>query len=251
LLSPAACFRSKRDLEMREALAFLTSFPGARRPSDRSLRWFPLVGFLLGLALGGLWWATSRIWPLPVAAAIVVVADLGFTGMLHLDGLADSADGLLPHLSLEQRLAVMREPTVGAFGVGAVVLVLLSRWIALASLRPAPLLIAALWCVSRTAMAGTVERAPYARAEAGLATAFMGSRLPLLFCGVLVILAAGVASLWSVPAGPVAVVSSLGGFGLVMAFAVKRIGGFTGDVLGAAGMIGETVGLVVAVAKWS
>jgi adenosylcobinamide-GDP ribazoletransferase len=250
LLSPVACFPSKRFREMREALAFLTPFPGARRPSARSLRWFPLVGFLLGLALGGLWWATSRIWPLPVAAAIVVVADLCCTGMLHLDGLADSADGLLPHLSLERRLAVMREPAVGAFGVGAVVMVVLGRWAVLASLRPAPLLVAALWCVSRTAMAGTVERVPYARADAGLASAFMGSRLSLLFIGVVVVLAAGVASIWSLPAGPVAVVGSLGAFGLVVAFAVKRIGGFTGDVLGAAGMIGETVGLVVAVAKW-
>jgi adenosylcobinamide-GDP ribazoletransferase len=178
------------------------------------------------------------------------MADLGLTGMLHLDGLADAADGLLPHLTTERRLAVMRDPTVGAFGVGVVVVVLLARWVVFATLHPAPLLVAALWCVSRTAMAGTIGHLPYARAETGLASAFMGSRLPWLFVGTVMVLAAVVAGLWSVPAGPVAVVGSLGAFGLIATFAMRRIGGFTGDVLGAAGMIGETVGLVVAAAKW-
>ena len=85
---------------MRAALAFLTPWPGARLPTPRALRWFPLVGALLGFVLGGLWWVTAKAWPLPVAAAIVVVADLALTGMLHLDGLADCADGMLPHLTL-------------------------------------------------------------------------------------------------------------------------------------------------------
>jgi adenosylcobinamide-GDP ribazoletransferase len=235
---------------VRAALAFLTPFPGARRPSPHALRFFPLVGLLLGAILGGLWWATARIWPLPVAALIVVLADLGLTGMLHLDGLADAADGLLPHLSPERRLAVMREPTIGAFGVGAVAIVLLSRWVVFASLRPAPLLVIALWTVSRTAMAGVVGRIPYPRAESGLASAFIGTPVPLLLIGVVVLVAAAVAGLWSVPAGPVAVGCSLGAFGLVLVLAMRRIGGFTGDVLGAAGMIGESVGLIVAAAKW-
>ena len=165
---------------MRAALAFLTPFPGARQPTPRALRWFPLVGALLGLALGGLWWATAKIWPLPVAAFIVVLADLALTGMLHLDGLADTADGLLPHLSRPRRLEVMREPTVGSFGVGAVVVILLGRFAVFATLRPAPLLVAALWCVSRTAMAAVVDRVPYARREHGLPGAFMGAPLPVL-----------------------------------------------------------------------
>jgi adenosylcobinamide-GDP ribazoletransferase len=235
---------------VRAALAFLTPFPGARRPTPQALRWFPLVGAVLGIALGGLWWATAKIWPLPVAAVIVVVADLGLTGMLHLDGLADSADGLLPHLTRARRLEVMREPTVGAFGVGAVVLVLLGRFAVFATLRPAPLLVAALWCASRTAMAAVVDRVPYARPESGLASLFMGSPVPALAVGVVVIAAGALAGAWAVPAGPVAVVSSLLVFGAVVVWARWRIGGFTGDVLGAAGMVAETVGLVVAAARW-
>jgi adenosylcobinamide-GDP ribazoletransferase len=236
---------------MRAALAFLTAVPGARPPSDRTLRWFPAVGALVGIALGGLWWGAAKIWPLPVAAVIVVVADLGLTGMLHLDGLADSADGLLPHLSRERRLEVMRDPTVGAFGVGAAVIVLLGRWAVFATVRPAPLLVAALWCVSRTSMATVVNRLTYARPESGLASAFSGQRLPALAVGVVIGAAAVVAGLWAVPAGPVAVVVCLVGFAAVVLLAQRRIGGFTGDVLGAAGLVGETVGLLVAAARWA
>jgi adenosylcobinamide-GDP ribazoletransferase len=235
---------------MRAALAFLTPFPGARVPSERSLPWFPLVGALIGITLGGLWWATAKVWPLPVAALIVVTADLGLTGMLHLDGLADSADGLLPHLSQERRLEVMREPTVGAFGIGAVVVVLLGRFAVFATLRPAPLLVAGLWCASRAAMATVVGRVPYARPEGGLASAFIGAPLPVAVTALSVAAAAALASGWAVPAGPVAVASSVVLFGAVVLWARWRIGGFTGDVLGAAGLIGETVGLVVAAARW-
>jgi adenosylcobinamide-GDP ribazoletransferase len=235
---------------MRAALSFLTAFPGARVPTARSLRWFPIVGALVGLALGGLWWATAKVWPWSIAAVIVVVADLALTGMLHFDGLADSADGLLPHLTRERRLQVMREPTVGAFGVVTVVIVLIGRWAVLAVVRPAPLLLAALWCVSRSGMAATVDRMQYARADVGLASAFQGARLPAGAAVVAVGGSAAVAAAWSVPAGPVAVAACVIGFLAVLALAQHRIGGYTGDVLGAAGVVGETVGLLVAAARW-
>lgn len=242
---------------LRQALAFLTPFPGARRPSPRALRWFPAVGAAIGAVLGLLWWATARIWPLPVAAVIVVIADLGLTGMLHLDGLADSADGLLPQLSKERRLQVMREPAVGAFGVGAVVVVLLARWVALSTLRPTAwttLLVAALWCASRTSMAIVVGRISYARPEAGpdagLAAAFLGDRLPWWAAGIAVVGAVAAAGVWALPAGPVCVVVGLCAFAAVVWLGVRRVGGFTGDVLGAAGIVGETVGLLVAAARW-
>src|SRR5579863_305959 len=134
---------------MSEALAFLTCLGGARRPSRTALHWFPVVGVLLGLALGALWRETSLVWAPGVAAALVVAADLAITGLLHLDGLVDAADGLLPHMTRDRRLAVMRQPDAGAFGVGVAGAVLLARWAAISSLRPSPLLLGALWCFSR------------------------------------------------------------------------------------------------------
>ncbi len=104
---------------MRAAVAFLTPFGGARPPNATTLDWFPVVGACLGLALGGLWWAATRAWPSPVAAALIVAADLVLTGMLHFDGLIDSADGLLAPLTPARRLEVMADPRAGAFGVTA------------------------------------------------------------------------------------------------------------------------------------
>jgi adenosylcobinamide-GDP ribazoletransferase len=232
---------------MRRALSFLTPLGGAVAPSPAALAWFPVVGALLGLALGGVWWLADRLWAAPVAAAVVVAADLALTGMLHFDGLVDSADGLLPPLERSRRLEVMADPAAGAFGVGTAVVVLLLRWASLAALAPAPWLLAALWCTSRLAMALVADTAPYAR-PGGLAGAFLepGARghpeLGALLAGVLVVLAGG--------DGLAGVVALIVVASAVVALAARRLGGFTGDVLGAVGIVGETAGLLAAAARW-
>jgi len=91
----------------RAALAFLTPIGGAADPTPGAVAWFPVVGAGLGGLLGYLWWLTEHIWPVGVAAALVLTADLALTGLLHFDGLVDSADGLLPHLTRVRRLDVM------------------------------------------------------------------------------------------------------------------------------------------------
>ena len=180
----------------------------------------------------------------------MLVADLTLTGMLHIDGLADSADGLLPHHNgTARRLEVMAAPDVGAFGVAVVVVVLLLRFAALASQPVSVLLVAGLWCGSRTVMAVGARAFPYARAEGGLASAFTGGDWrPSRFCGLVAAVALG--ALADGLRTGIAVGACIAA-GLVVLFAARRrIGGYTGDVLGAAGIIGETVGLLVAAAKW-
>ena len=232
---------------MRRALAFLTPFGGAAVPSPSALSWFPVVGAGMGLTLGAIWWAADRLWAAPVAAAVVVAADLALTGMLHFDGLVDSADGLLPPLDPSRRLEVMADPAAGAFGVGVAGVVLLLRWTSLAALAPSPVRLGALWCASRLAMAEFARAVPYAR-PAGLATAFLQPgphRLPIagLVLGALLTAFGGGDAVVGVA------VLGIGAAGVV-ALAVRRLGGFTGDVLGAAGMVGETVGLLAAAARW-
>jgi adenosylcobinamide-GDP ribazoletransferase len=231
---------------MRRAIAFLTPLGGATAPAPAALAWFPVVGAALGLALGGVWWLADRLWAAPVAAAVVVAADLALTGMLHFDGLVDSADGLLPPLERERRLEVMADPAAGAFGVGVAAVVLLLRWASLAALTPAPWLLAALWCASRFVMADVARTVPYAR-PSGLASAFLApGRRPL---GAAILLGAGLVGLGQGDA--VAGVAVLGiAAGGVVRLARRRLGGFTGDVLGAAGMVGETAGLLAAAARW-
>ncbi len=231
----------------RSALAFLTPFGGAQPPQPAALAWFPAVGLGLGGALGGLWWGLDKTWPAPVAAAIVVAADLAATGMLHVDGLADCGDGLLAHLPRERRLSVMAEPQVGAFGVITVGATLLARFAALSALRPSPRLLAGLWCLSRSAMALTVRSQPYARPEGGLASGFAGNTKTLApgFAA-----AAGLLLSQKPKRGLAAFLAATAAAGGTVALARRRLGGYTGDVLGAAGVMGETAGLLVAAAKW-
>ncbi|MCU1428359.1 MAG: cobS [Actinomycetia bacterium] len=232
---------------MREAIALLTTLGGAAPLTSRALRWFPLAGALAGALLGGCWWAAGKWWAPAVAAAIVVAADLALTGMLHVDGLADSADGLLPHLTRERRLDVMRAPDIGAFGVAVVGGALLCEFAALASIRPSVLLLVGLWCAARSLTASVPAFVPYARTD-GIASTLLehAPRWPV----VGVVPAAALAALGTGRGGFAAVLAgTLAGAGVV-ALARRRVGGFTGDVLGAAIVVTEVVGLVVAAAKW-
>lgn len=232
-----------------QALCFLTPVGGAVTPTPAALPWFPIVGAGLGLVVGGVWWLAAQIWAAPMAAAVVVAVDLGLTGMLHLDGLVDAADGLLPPLDRQRRLDVMADPRAGAFGVGAAVSLLLLRWSALASLKPSVPLLGALWCGSRFLMSAAATRMRYAR-PGGLAQAFVGGgRAAFPVAGAV----AGAALLAVGPArGLVAVPFLALASAAILGIADRRIGGFTGDVLGAAGMVGETVGLlaVAGLRRW-
>ncbi|MGI8753702.1 MAG: adenosylcobinamide-GDP ribazoletransferase [Acidimicrobiales bacterium] len=225
-----------------------------RPPEPATLRWFPVVGATVGLVVGAVWWGAGQLWPPLVAAVIAVIADLALTGMLHVDGLADSADGLLAPMGRTRRLEVMATPDVGAFGATVVAVVLLARVAGLDATKPAPLLIAGLWCASRTLMAAAVTELPYARPDRGLASAFRGARtgpagrVALMGGGVAAALVLAFAGS-GVP-GVVAVTVAAAAGIAVLGFAHRRLGGYTGDVLGAAGLIAESAGLVVAAARW-
>lgn len=239
--------------DARRALAFLTPLGGAAPPSPAALAWFPVVGAAVGAVLGVAWWSLSTVAPAAVAATAVVALDLALTGMLHLDGLVDSADGLLAHTERARRLAIMREPTVGAYGVAVAVVTLLARWAALFSMRPSVLLLVSLWAASRTVMAVVATVVPYAR-EGGIARGFLGSPRAGAMAAAVGVPVALTGALWAVAgvayAGPAALVAGLVGAGGVVWLAHRRLGGFTGDVLGAAGVTLETVGLLVAAARW-
>jgi adenosylcobinamide-GDP ribazoletransferase len=237
---------------MRSALGFLTVMPkGAAAPAREAPAWFGPVGALLGLVVGGTWWAAGELWPPLIAAVLAVAVDAGITGMLHLDGLADSADGLLPPLERERRLAVMADPDVGAFGATALGLVLVARVAALAALTPDPLLVAGLWTTSRSAMALTLARVPYARPSGGAASGFRGaSPAPAALCLALACVVVVLAFDGGRGPGVAVAAAAVGGFAAVVALAWRRLGGYTGDVLGAAGVVAETAGLIVAAARW-
>lgn len=225
---------------MRAALAFLTPLGGARTPTSRALPWFAVVGALVGAGVGATWWEGTRVWTPLVGAALAVVVDLALTGMLHVDGLADSADGLLPHLPRERRLDVMAAPDVGAFGVAAIGGALLLEVAVLASMRPDIVLVVALWAVTRGQAALALAWLPYAR-RGGLAEAFRGRAGPAT--GMLAV-AVAVLALRS----PLAALASVAVAGGVLLLSHRRLGGYTGDVLGASIVLAQVVALLAAAA---
>jgi adenosylcobinamide-GDP ribazoletransferase len=233
---------------MRAAVALLTVFGRSTAPSARAWAWFPVVGAAIGALVGGVWWAADEAFPPLVAAALVVVADLVVTGMLHVDGLADTADGLLCHAESSERLRIMRTPDVGAFGVAVVAIVLTVQVAALGSQPVSVVLLLALWCATRTTIVGAAAFMRYVRDE-GMASLMLSRPAPawpllaIVPAGAL----AGYADGWR---GLVAVIATVVAGAGVLALAQRRLRGFTGDVLGASVVIGQTVGLVVGAARW-
>ncbi|HET9060103.1 MAG TPA: adenosylcobinamide-GDP ribazoletransferase [Acidimicrobiales bacterium] len=235
---------------LRAAISFLTPLgTGAHTPAPGALRWFPVVGAGIGATTGWGWRAMTAHGLATSAAAATVAADCALTGALHLDGLADSADGLLAHAPAKQRLAIMAEPQLGTFAATALGLVLVAKTAALSDIAPSPLLLASLGCASRSLMVLGAQLLPYARAQ-GLASAFLDERpsRSWAFTTGIAISGLGAAALGSARAksiGGVAglVAGTMAGAG-VLALARRRLGGFTGDVLGAAGVVCETTGLL-------
>jgi adenosylcobinamide-GDP ribazoletransferase len=237
---------------MAEAVALLTSIGGARPLSSRAVPWFAVVGAMIGLAVGGVWWGANELWPPFVAAAIAVVADIALTGMLHLDGLADSADGLLPHADRQRRLAIMAEPATGAFGVTAVVVVVALQLAALTSMDVDVLLVVAVWATARFAAAIAVATFPTAerpgaadRGMGGLVAGASTRTIVATAAPLLLVLAidANLAKLAACVAVPIGAIG-------VLWLARRRLGGVTGDVLGAMIVVGQTAGLLVGAARW-
>lgn len=242
--------------DLKAAVCFLTPLGRSGAvpppPSPATMTWFPVVGASMGFLLGNAWRSASAHLS-PLAASVLTVgADWAVTGALHLDGLADTADGLLAHAPARTRLEIMAEPQVGSFAAAAIALAMLARASALASLEPSPGLLASVYCSSRSVMVVASRVLPYARG-AGLATAFLPTDRngdPALIAGVtgaaaavcLARLSTGRQGARGILAGWVA---SAG----VLALARRRVGGFTGDILGAAGVVCETASLLCASAK--
>ena len=244
------------------AVTFLTGIPlpvkGHVSPADlwRSMGWYPLVGLALGAAAWGVYAGLLELLPSFVAAVLVVLLLESVTRGLHMDGLMDTADGVLSGAPRERALEIMKDSNVGAMGVVAAVLILILKVAALGALTraaaAAPLL--AGWCAARALPAVDAYAWPYARA-AGTGEAFTRERTigPVMMAGWLLLggvvvaglvgLAADAAGTWS--SGLVIAVVAMGVALLVQAAVAKRLGGLTGDVYGMGIELAEAAALVV------
>jgi len=238
------------------AVSFLTRVPtgtGAVQPAEiaRFVPWFPLVGALVGVVVGGLYAGASVLLPPLVAAAVAVTAGVAVTGAFHEDGLGDTADAFVGGGDREDTLRILKDPRLGTFGVAAVAASLLLRVAAVAALTPTSALAAlpAAHALSRATAVGVMAVFPPA-AETGLGAAYaraLSGRQALLGVATGMVLAAALLGAWALPAAGLAGVAALG-LGRV---ARRRVGGVGGDVLGAVQQAGEILTLLVAVAAGS
>ena len=235
------------------ALGLLTRLPlpwsGDQNRAARAAWAWPLAGAVLGL-LGALTGGIAMAFDLPtgVCAALTLTALIIASGALHEDGLADTADGFWGGWTPERRLEIMRDSRIGTYGVLALGLSLLARWSLIAAAldhgSAGPVLIASA-AISRAPMVALMAHLAPARAD-GLARAVgrPATDTAWLACGV----ASGVALIFA----------GFGGFlALLMGFAVAiglgalaktKIGGQTGDVLGASQQLAEIAAMAVLVA---
>jgi len=233
------------------ALQFLTIIPIPWQRDIREVRirnsiaYFPVVGLIIGLILAGLSWLFGLALPTGIANALLLVALAVVTGGLHLDGLADTCDGLAGHKTVAERWQIMRDSRVGGFGVIGIVLILLVKYVSLNSI-PETLMTASLVLMpvaGRWAMVYSIFAYPYAR-PSGLGKAFKeGNRWPVFIIATIITIAIAVVSLQLIGLAILAIVLII-----TTALAVyfkKTFAGLTGDNYGAINEIAEVSVLIV------
>lgn len=233
---------------------FRRSDPLTRLDAIAAIRCFPLIGAALG-AVAGLPMAAVLHWvpdTLVLGAVFAVLALALLTRGLHLDGLADTVDGLGSGAPAERALKIMRRPDIGPFGVLAIVFVVLVDVAALASLTDrtwqpvAGLAVAA--ATGRTAVVAAAHRRVPSARPTGFGAYVAGSQpTPVVVAWLVVVLAFGAGMAAAVDASVVgwlvAQVVALVATAGVQMHAVRRLGGVTGDVFGALVEIGTAMTL--------
>lgn len=237
------------------AIGFLTRLPMRREslsPSDfaGAAVLFPLVGAALGAAIGGVALGLAQVLPALLAATLAIAFELAITGALHVDGLADSADGLAGR-SAERSLEIMRDHSLGTYGASALALNLLAKAVALGALAESDVLlpVVAAYAVSRAAPLPLALLLPYARPGGGVGRSLSeglgvrGTAAGIALATVVAVMTTGAWALGTLAC--LALVSVAVGV-----LARRRLGGVTGDAMGAAIELTATSALIFA-AGWS
>lgn len=237
--------------DLRTAFSFLTILPvGAAETAQpgRSFAYFPLVG----LAIGGMLFACASLLKGQTApeiqAFIVLALWVVLTGGLHLDGFADSCDGLLVTTEPARRLEIMKDPHIGSWALIGVVLLLLGKWSALQIIDPVVLLIAPV--LGRWGMVVAAYTFPYARAT-GVGGYFRNGlgRPQMMAASAMSMVIVAVVVFFTRPQVVLAILLPPVIVYVIGKWAAARLGGgLTGDVYGA---LCELVELAVLMVLWA
>ncbi len=243
---------SQEGRALRTAVLFFTRIPlpvrGEISAEDlrRSATYFPAVGWLVGAAGAGVWWCAAKVFPPSVAAGLCMIASALLTGAMHEDALADVCDGFGGGSTKDRVLAIMKDSQVGAFGVVGLVLGLGLKWQTLAAFPAAlvPAVLLAGHAVSRAASVSLMSSLDYVREGPSKARA-LSSRLGSVRTAAVLLLGLAPMALLPLRLGwalvPVALVRWA-----CAAWFRRRIGGYTGDCLGATQQLSELAFLLTA-----
>jgi adenosylcobinamide-GDP ribazoletransferase len=234
------------------ALSFLTRIPIRHKHEPQvgaAAPWFPIVGVVVGAIVGAVAWGVSNLTTPLVGAAVAVLVGVLITGAFHEDGLADIADAFVGGWTTEQRLKILKDPLHGSYGVAAMCGSIVLRICALSAISPRDMFTAAIaaHCFARAGALALMLTTSLARHE-GLGSDYVRSlrRSPaivsLLVSLSLVIFLVGV---WSIAV----VGATIVGAATIRWWSNKKIGGITGDVLGAAEQLSEALILVALSAR--
>ena len=243
------------------ALGFLTRLPAGRlsctaKDIGHSARWFPLVGALLGAIYAAVARFAGPFFPPLVTAVVVTSLDALITGAMHFDGLADTADGFGSGRTREDVLRIMRDPTIGSYGACALILAIALKIAAINALIGTPAAVPAIFLapvLGRWSAVFSSVLAGYARPAADDGAKSVGSparfvgRTELLVASAITVAIAVALRRWR---GAAALLLVLAGTAAWTSICRRRIGGVTGDTLGAGVELSECLGLVVFSVNW-
>lgn len=236
------------------------NFESCRLP--QSARYFPMVGVLVGAINAGVWWLFAHWLPAPVTVGLMLAVSLLVTGAFHEDGFADACDGFGGGTTREQVLAIMKDSRIGAYGAIGVCVLLGLKWTICVALPSAvfALMVIGAHMFSRWCACGLIWRLRYARSggDAGKAGPFADSLsgAAWLMSGVLGAVAVSLFALAPdlrpharvviafAAAAAAAAITAL----VAARYFQRRIGGYTGDCLGAVQQLTELVFLLAALA---
>jgi adenosylcobinamide-GDP ribazoletransferase len=217
---------------------------------EQAARYLPLVGICVGTLAAAALWLGALVLPLPLAAGLSMVASILVTGAFHEDGLSDFADGMGGGHSKEKVLAIMKDSRAGAYGVIALVLVLLLKYQALLALCGAHSLLftatalIAAHSVSRLLAASLMLTQRYIRDDDSARAKPAAQQIsPASFAIALFTAIAALGILFAAGATAAAVLAAVGAALLMRVYLAwrlqKRLGGYTGDCLGAVQQLSE------------
>jgi len=224
------------------AIQFITIFPfGKSAPFDpkKMVPFFPAVGLLLGILVAVFDQAALRLWSPPVAALLDVILLIIMTGAFHLDGLGDTADGLLGQRSKEAALAIMKDSCLGTMGLVAIVCGLAIKWVGIMGLENhRSLLLIIIPAYARGGMIFGIQYLEYGRPGGGTGLDFFKEKMGIsAFWGLLLLLILSLFLGWRamlLNAGFAAIIA------IILFYYKRRVGCITGDMLGAMAEVTES-----------